>query len=122
MQLGNLKGRSLTAGLKEPLQLLEKEPDLDLFFSPDLVGGRALVIVTSSEPVEKSLNLEADKSLSTEDRPEGGKRGINLMFRSVEGLLEVFLEVSELPSYPFSLKITGLNSWYCAFPSIISIS
>ena len=122
MPLGNLKGRSLTAGLKEPLQLLDKELDLDLFFSPDLVGGRALVIVTSSEPVEKSLNLEADKSLSTEDRPEGGKRGINLMLRSVEGLLEVFLEVSELPSYPFSLNITDLNSGYCAFPSIISIS
>ena len=56
------------------------------------------MIVTSSEAEEKSLNLEADKSLSTDDRPEGGKRGINLIFRSVEGLLEVFLEVSELPS------------------------
>ena len=91
-------------GLREPLLFLETEVDLDLgifdpiFMSLELVYDFVLVIVISSDAVEKSLSLDDVDSLSKDERPEGGKRRIYFMFKSLDDLLDVCLDDSELPS------------------------
>ena len=91
-------------GLREPLLFLETELDLDLgrydpiLVSLELVYGFVLVSVLSSDAVEKSLSLDDVDSLSKDERPEGGKRRIYFMLISVDDLLEVCLDDSELPS------------------------
>ena len=91
-------------GLREPLLFFETELVLDLgrldpiLVSLELVNGFVLVSVISSDAVEKSLSLDDDDSLSKDERPEGGKRRIYFMFNSVDDLLEVCLDDSELLS------------------------
>ena len=71
--MGNLKGRSLTDGLREPLLFLETELDLDLGrFDPMLIcceqaNGLVQVSVISSDAVEKSLSLDDVDSLSKDE-------------------------------------------------------
>ena len=92
-------------GLREPLVFLETELDLDLDlgkFDPLIVSlelaGLEPVSVISSDAVEKTLNHDDVDSLSKDEQPEGGKRRIYFMFKSVDDLLEVCLDDSELPS------------------------
>ena len=91
-------------GVRELLLFLETELDLDLGrFDPMLIccdQANALVQVSviSSDAVEKSLSRDDVDSLSKAEQPEGGKRRIYFMFKSVDDLLEVCLDDSELPS------------------------
>ena len=86
-------------------QLTRSDPLPDLVQSvlTALGFGLALVSVISSDAVEKSLILDNIDSLSNDERPEGGRRRIYFMLLSVDDLLEVCLDDSELPPYSFFL-------------------